>query len=123
MIDFLRKILAPNLTLVLMVEKLISQLDKKTIKEILVLMLIWFRDAMVLDLIVDNAEKTECLINIDRLAILEKFINNLEPVDYENVIRQIEKAMELIDKNVYLNVILLQLVFELKKNLRRKLNV
>ena len=35
----------------------------------------------------------------------------------------IEHAIEIIDRNVYLNLILLQLLFELKKLLRRKKHV
>jgi len=120
MIDMLRKVLMPDLDILLMVEKLVSQQDKKTIKDLIALMLVWFRDAMVLELLQDQKDYTEKIINIDRLEILKKFTSGLESLEYHQIISKIEHTIELIDRNVYLHLTLLQLLFELKKFLRRK---
>ncbi len=123
MIDILRKALRPDLDILLMVEHLLNQEDKKTIKDLIALMLVWFRDAMVLQLLQNQDDYSEKIINIDRLDILKKFVTSLEPIDYDQLIPKIEHAIELIDRNVYLNLILLQLLFELKKFMRRKIHV
>ncbi len=68
MIDILRKVLLPDHD-ILLVESLVSQQDKKTIKDLIALMLVWFRDAMVIELLQKNDYK-EKIINIDRQDIL-----------------------------------------------------
>ena len=123
MIDILRKVLMPDLDILLMVEGLVNQQDKKTIKDLIVLMLVWFRDAMMLGLMQNELDYKEKIINIDRMDILKKFVTGLERIDYDQVIPKIEQAIELIDRNVYLNLVLLQLMFELKKFIRRKIDV
>lgn len=123
MIDILRKVLMPDLEILLTVESLVNQQDKKTIKDLIALMLVWFRDAMVMELLQRESDYKEKIINIDRLDVLKKFITGLERIDYDQVIPKIEQAIESIDRNVYLNLVLLQLLFELKKFLRRKIHV
>jgi hypothetical protein len=85
--------------------------------------LVWFRDAMVMELLSNESDYKEKIINIDRQDTLNKFVNGLERIDYDQVISKIERAIELIDRNVYINLVLLQLMFELKKYLRRKIHV
>ena len=123
MIDILRKILMSDLELLLLVENLTSREDLKTIKDLLALMLIWFRDAMIFETLQVEENFKEKIINVDRLDILHKFIDSFASIDYEKILDKIENALEMIERNVYLNLILLQLLFELKKLLRRKINV
>ena len=123
LLDILRKIIRTDLDLVLLVENLTSQEDLKTIKDLLALMLIWFRDALVIESVQDEEKFKDKIINIEHLDILQKFINSFESIDYEKILAKIENALELIEKNVYLNLILLQLLFELKRLLRRKKHV
>jgi len=123
MIDVLRKVLMPDLDILLTVETLVSQQEKKTIKELIALMLVWFRDAMVMELLGNESDYKEKIINIDRQDTLKKFVSGLERIEYDQVIPKIEQAVELIDRNVYINLVLLQLLFELKQFLRRKIHV
>ena len=123
MIDVLRKIIMSDLDILLLVENLTSQEDLKTIKDLIALMLIWFRDALVIESLQDEEKFIDKIINIDRLQILQKFINSFESIDYEKILAKIENALELIERNVYLNLILLQLLFGLKRLLRRKKHV
>lgn len=123
MIDTLRKVLLPDLEILSLVESLVNQQEKKTIKELIALMLVWFRDAMVMELLGNESDYKEKIINIDRQETLKKFVSSLERIDYDQVISKIEHAIELIDRNVYINLALLQLLFELKKYLRRKIHV
>lgn len=123
MIDILRKVIMPDLDILLTVESLVNQQDKKTIKDLIALMLIWFRDAMVMELLTNENDYNEKIINVDRQDTLNKFVMNLEKIDYNQVISKIEQALELIDRNVYLNLVLLKLLFELKILMRRKIHV
>jgi DNA polymerase-3 subunit delta' len=123
MIDILRKVLMSDLDILLMVESLVNQQEKKAIKDLIALMLVWFRDAMVMELLQNESDYKEKIINVDRQDTLKKFIGGLERIDYSQVIPKVEQAIELIDRNVYINLVLLQLLFELKKFLRRKIHV
>lgn len=123
MIEILRKVILPDLDILLMVEQLVNQHDKKTIKDLIALMLVWFRDAMVLEIMQNESNYEEKIINIDRVDILKKFVSGLEPIDYNKVVPKIEHAIELIDRNVYLNLVIFQLLFDLKKYMRRKIHV
>ena len=123
MIDILRKVLMSDLDILSMVESLVNQQEKKVIKDLIALMLVWFRDAMVMELMQNENDYKEKIINVDRQDTLKKFISGLEQIDYNQVIPKIEQAIELIDRNVYINLVLLQLLFELKKFLRRKIHV
>jgi DNA polymerase-3 subunit delta' len=121
-IEILRKVLMSDLEILATVEGLVNQQDKKAIKELITLMLVWFRDAMVMDLLKNESDYNDKIINIDRQDTLKKFVSALEQIDYDQVIPKIEQALELIDRNVYINLVLLQLLFELKKLLRRKIH-
>ena len=123
MLDLLRKALLSDMDILQMVEQIVSREDKKTIKDLLQLMLVWFRDAMVFHLQPSPEDYLDKIVNVDRLQTLEKFVTGLEPIDYEQVIKKVETAVDLIDRNVYLNLILLQLLFGIKKLLRRRLHV
>jgi len=122
-VDVLRKLLVSDLEVVQTVEYLVDKLDKKSIKELLGFMLVWFRDAMAFDILTPEDHSKGGILNYDRLDVLRKFVVNLEPIDFQQVISSIEKAIELIDRNVYLNVALLQLFFKLREKLRRKIDV
>ena len=123
MIDILRKVLLPDIDILILVEQLVAQEDKKSIKDLLQFMLVWFRDAMVLDLLPEKSDFIERIVNINRLDLLQKFVSGLEPINYNHVVEKIENSIELIDRNVYLNLVLLQLLFDLKKHLRRRVHV
>jgi len=123
MIEVLRKIIRNDLDILLMVEQLASRLDLKMIKDVLIMMDVWFRDAMRYDRLNGDQKVTEKIINVDRLDTLKNFINSFEPLDYELIHQKIEFAIQLIDRNVYVNAILLQLIYELKQLLRRKKHV
>jgi len=123
MIDMLRIVLRSDLDILKLVEQLVNQQDRKTIKDLIGLMLLWFRDAMVMELLRNESDYQEKIINIDRLDTLKKFVTGLESIEYDRVIPKIETAIGLIDRNVFINVVLLQLLFDLKKHLRRKIHV
>ncbi len=123
MIDILRKVLLSDLELLLLVEKLVDQHDLKIIKDIMALMLVWFRDAMMVETFKAEANYKDKIINVDLAETLIKFVNSFDFIDYEKIVAKIENALEMIERNVNINLILLQLLFEIKKSLRRKIHV
>ncbi len=123
MIEMLRKVLLSDLDILSMAEGLVNQQEKRTIKDLLALMLVWFRDAMIMELLGNESDYKEKIINIEYLETLKKFTSILDRIDYERVIAMIEQAIDAIDRNVYINLVVLRLMFELKKLLRRKSHV
>lgn len=123
MIEILRKVLLSDLEILTMVETLVNQQEKRTIKDLLALMLVWFRDARIMELMRNESDYKEKIISIDYLETLKKFTATIECLNYELIIAAIEEAIAYIDRNVYINLVVLQLMFQLKKLLRRKTHV
>lgn len=120
-VDILRAILKDNSTRISMVEELTAQRDKRLVKELLGLMLIWFRDAMILHRShADTQTVLDRLINKDQIETLEKFSNAYHQADYEQAIIEVEQAIRLIDRNMLLNLVLVVLFNKLNRSIQRK---
>jgi len=118
-LDVLRSVIRDDLTRIEMVEQLVKGEGKKSVKDLLELMLLWFRDVMLLQ---DGGRDNDYLVNIDQLDTLEKFCAAFEEIDVSGIVTDVERAIQLIDRNVYLNLILINLFYKLKSNLRRVVN-
>lgn len=115
-IELVRGCLRDNLSKFSLIEKTIDTYDKRSIKELLSLMLIWFRDALILAN--DENEKAgleEKIINRDQLETLNKFVAVFRHIKFDLTFSEIEKAIELIDRNVQINLILIVLFARLQK--------
>ncbi|MDW7681364.1 MAG: hypothetical protein SCK70_12420, partial [bacterium] len=123
LLEILRKLIASDLDILLLVEKLVDRQDGKSIKELLELMGVWFRDAMIYHTLGNSDSTQQKLINIEQIETLGKFVGAFETIDHERVLAEIEKTITMIDRNVNMNLALLQLLFALKRLLRRKQNV
>jgi len=84
------------------------------------LLLLWFRDAMIF---LKGDQNNDLIVNIDQLDTLEKFCNSFEKLNFETIVTDIENAIDQFDRNVFINLILINLFYRLKHNLRRKQNV
>jgi hypothetical protein len=71
---------------------------------------VWFRDAIVL-----KERGEEGVINHDQLADLEKFVSRFGSSDLAGCTVAVEKAFELLRRNVYLPLVLLSLTVQLKR--------
>lgn len=116
-LELLRSIIKNDLDRLWSVEELVKNEDKGEIKELLNLMLLWFRDALIY---LDGNRNEHSIVNIDQIDVLEKFCNSFEKLDIKKIVDDIETAIQLIDRNVYINLIILNLFYRLKYNLRRK---
>ncbi len=116
MVNILRTVLRNDAERLILVDEIVRTSDKKTIQEYLELMLIWFRDAMILSL--DG--NRELLANQDRLDTLEKFCQSLETIDFHTIIDYVERVLMRLNRYVYVNLLLINLFNFLNTHLRRK---
>ena len=120
-VDFLRICLKDQLAQIQFVEETIQSFDKSEIKDILNLVLLWFRDALIMQNLAQHPEKIqENIINIDQLETLTKFVNAFEYIDYDNIIPELEKSIDYINRNLQLNLILLVLLVKFKAYMKLK---
>jgi len=93
----------------------------KVISEIfLKLMILWFNDIIKVLNNQENHRKIENIINYDHIDILNKFAKHYTKADYQQVIKDIEKSINQINKNVKINLIYYSLFIKLRKNLLEK---
>ena len=115
-LTILRTVIRGNVDRIVFVEELIRENDKKVLKEYLELLLVWFRDILIFL----NSKDHDLIINIDQLEIIEKFANSFENLDIEKIVSEIEDSIVMINRNVYIKLILINLFYFLYNNLRRK---
>jgi DNA polymerase-3 subunit delta' len=118
-VEVLRACLRDNLTRIQMVEEIMQNYDKPMIKDILSLLLLWFRDAMVLDNRQPQSADDD-LVNVDKYETLVKFIGAFESIDYNDIFATIEQSIEYINRNIQLNLILLVLFTSLHRYMKIK---
>ncbi len=123
-VEILRSILKTDFDRLMLVESLVREKEKLHIKELLGLLLLWLRDALILSECKDKpnfsrSEVLKKLVNIDKLETLEKFIRAFQEVKYDEMIFEIENALDLMNRNVNLTLILLVLFDDMRKYLRR----
>jgi len=111
MVHFLRLALSGQvLRLAAEIERLSSTGDRAKVEQMLSVLLLWFRDALVLREGGDSG-----LINIDQMDDLKRFNKKFPNADIRSAIAEVEKAIDLVGKNVHLNLIFLTLVMKLRQ--------
>jgi len=84
--------------------------DRDRVSLFLLLMMMWFRDALVI-----TSGRTA--INHDQHESLDKFVTRYPGADLAGIIDDIERAISLVGKNVYLKLVLYQLAGQLKSHI------
>jgi succinyl-CoA synthetase beta subunit len=59
------------------------------------------------------------IINLDQIEIIQKFVENFSNFDYINTIEKIEKSINLIKKNVNIQLILVNLFLGIRQNVHK----
>ncbi len=85
--------------------------NKALLKDILLSLDRWLRDVQLLD------QGLDVKYNVDLSDRLKNFRNNIKYTNLEEVRRQILQSIELIDKNVYIDLILTNLAVLLSKHI------
>jgi DNA polymerase-3 subunit delta' len=93
------------------VEDLSRGKDREHVTRFLQLMLLWFRDALTLS-------HGGAVINIDLEERLSRFVARYAASNLQQILADIEKAISLVERFVYIKLVLLQLAVELKANIR-----
>ena len=92
--------------------------DKETVVNILQLMLTWFQDTgALLAGGVNNDDVLNRITNLDKADRLRKFATRFPAIPLQEIARDIEKAVELILRNVYLPLVLTQLGLTLRRRI------
>jgi DNA polymerase III subunit delta' len=92
------------------IESLASARNREMVVRFLTLLLMWFRDALVLT-------NGGTIINVDQEDSLQRFVKKFPGADLARVLADIEKAISLVDRNVYIRLVLLQLSVQLKSTI------
>ena len=117
-VEFLRTCLKDPRTQIELVEAYLKQYDKKTIKDMLNLLLIWFRDALLLAQ--QGDQNLLKLVNFDQLDTLNKFVFAFESIDFDTAFDKIERSIQMIERSIQVNLILLVLMSNLRHALKLK---
>jgi DNA polymerase-3 subunit delta' len=119
-LDFFRKSVQSEFTQIAYVDDLLYsfQRDLKKTKELLKLLAYWFRDAMIYR--ETDGKNQEMLINADQHEVINNFTKSFPDADLCSAVTEIEKSLELMNRNVQINLILIVLLNRLRGYLKRK---
>ncbi|MFQ5649049.1 MAG: ATP-binding protein [bacterium] len=117
-LEFFRKSIQNRFVQVCFVDEILDhfQRDLKSIKELLAYLLIWFRDALVYR---ESGGESEFLILQDHIEVVQKFNRSFPNADLNAATNEIERSLELMDRNVQINLILIVLLNRLRAFVRR----
>ena len=120
-VELLRVCLKDNLTQIQLVEEMVQKFDKRIIQDILSLVLIWFRDTLILLNEQGNTGAIDrLLVNVDKRETLMKFVSAFQSIDYDDIFYEIEQSIESINRNVQINLILLVLLSKMRSMMKIK---
>ncbi len=109
-IEFLRTMLVRSRgSLVQDIDRLASELDRPSLTEVLLLMQHWLREAMRMNEGLPNSMGDE------ELEGLKKFTTYYPRLDYVGALTLIDRTISLLQKNVYIPLVLLDLAVRMKK--------
>lgn len=97
-------------------EQVLEALDKRELRDFFSLMLIWFRDVLLLHS-GSGAAISEQLVNIDQQEVLVKFAGAFAEIRFDAIFADLEKSIEMLDRNVHPTLILVVLLSQLNQNL------
>jgi DNA polymerase-3 subunit delta' len=117
MLDFLVGVLSPDVrALPDFADTLAGEnrKDRSLTPDILALMLTWFQDLLYVRHSAPSDVKAR-LTNQDKMDRLQRFLRSFPQANIEKSIIEIEKAVDLLSRNIYLNLVLLNLGLSLRK--------
>ncbi|MDZ7371932.1 MAG: DNA polymerase III subunit delta' [candidate division KSB1 bacterium] len=117
-LDLLRASLRTHKARLETVEKLAQQYERRELADLLALVMIWFRDAQLLQLFAGDAERF--VVNLDRLEQLKRFVDAFETIDYDRIFEYIETSIQMIERSVYQQLVLLVLLSRMRAAVKLK---
>lgn len=108
-LDFIRGSLGSRtLELTEQIERIAELKDRDAHVRFLNLVLMWFRDAMVLS----HGGK---VVNVDQIADLRSFVEKFPGADLPQVLLDVEKAISLVERYTYIKLVFAQLAVRLRR--------
>lgn len=92
------------------IETITGDKNRNRIEKMLILLLLWIRDAYALSV----SQNNEVIINIDQLADLQNFVRNFSHAPLDRAAASIERSIELVRRNVDIGLLLTTLALELR---------
>lgn len=92
------------------VNQVAASKDRGQIKELFLSILLWLRDLQVLRTQENNGTSVQTLYNEDQLEKLEQLKRAFSCINLEKTITDTENSIDLVEKNVYINLILINYV-------------
>jgi DNA polymerase-3 subunit delta' len=113
-VNFLRSILyKSNKEISAMFEELADADNRAVLEQYLLDVYTWLQDALRIQ------EGSTSIINLGDGDTLKRFVAHHTSVDFASCFESIEKAISLLNKNVYIPLILLNLTFDLRNTILR----
>ena len=110
-VEFLRSILSGrSVKLFEEIEERVAENDRRTVEQLLMLLLVWFRDAMMM-----KEQAGAGIINQDQREDLSRFTARFKDSNFPATIGAVERGLELLRGNVYLPLVLLSVSIQLKR--------
>jgi DNA polymerase-3 subunit delta' len=114
--EFLKTIASANiLGLYEMTEQITKSRDKNYLMDILNLLILWFKDAIMLGSLGPRAK----IVNVAYERELQRFAAAYLNSDFIQIINEIEKAVSNLNRNVYAPLVLTVLAIKINENLSR----
>jgi DNA polymerase-3 subunit delta' len=92
------------------IERICSPKDREGVVRFLSLLLMWFRDALVMS-------RGGAIINLDQHEDVKRFVEKFPDAQLLQVIRDIEKTISLVERNVYITLVMLRLCVKLRASI------
>lgn len=113
-LDYFRLAYAQNIDKLADQIERIKRLGREQVKSVLNLMLSWIRDLLLFRVMGPAAP----LVNVDQRQAIERFCTHVPDADLEGMVRLVEEAMDLVERNVHLNLVLTALAQALGRAMR-----
>lgn len=111
-IDLLRSIVARSpASWIKHMETFAGAGDRDYAARSLILLNLWIRDALLL-----QNRNDDDIINLDQHESLRKFVNHFPDAKLTEVVKAVERAIALVEKNIYLSLALINLAFEIRRH-------
>lgn len=109
-INFLRTALYKSkIELLLLIKHIVTEYQKPEIEELLYMLQNWLRSAMLYN------QDLEAILSSDDSMVTKKFITAHPEIDYKLVFDAISRSISLLNRNVYVQLIFLNLALELRR--------
>jgi len=115
-VQFLRSILGTSAIKIFdEQEEYLTGNKRDNAEQLLTMLLVWFRDTVVV-----REDSPNNILNIDQDKELDSFVGRFGTKNLESCLNSVERALELLRRNVYLPLVMLSLTVNLRRILNAK---